>query len=325
MIRSLGAVLLIALVIAGCGKLPRPFGREEGDTNPLADNIFLDGVSVPPVTGSTRPMGELLSGAVAKSLEKKYEIPAAVSGLNRSRFLLAGQVIYNQPGSGAQTDISVYWTLTERDKDLVGDFVQDIDVTALEWEYGSPQVIELIGNDASERAARMILGNRLDDANRDRLLGRKGVYLAEVAGAPGDGNVALRRAMSVALAGAGVPIATVDEKAAFDVKGSVELDDPENGAQAVRILWQVFDLDGKLLGRADQANVVPAGSLDGRWGQTAAFVAAAALDGILDIINKHQPNQMRAPDLGSGPARPRVTPSYQNLPQIPGRAPPPPN
>lgn len=324
MIRKICALFLIALVISSCGKLPRPFGRDEGDINPLADNIFLDGVSVPPVTGSTRPMGELLSSAVARALEKKYEIPAAVSGLDRSRFLLAGHVIYNQPGSNAATDISVYWTLTERNKDLVGDFVQDIDVTAVEWDYGSPQVIELIGNDASERAATMILGDRLDDANRDRLLGRKGVYLADVTGAPGDGNMALRRAMSVALAGAGVPIAMESEKSAFNVRGSVELGDPENGAQAVRILWEVFDIDGKMLGRADQANAVPAGSLDGRWGQTAAFVAAAALDGILNIINEHRSDEFRAPDLGGGPSRPKASPPSRNLPQIPGRAPPPP-
>lgn len=325
MIRKTVAFMVIALMIAGCGKLPRPFERDEGAANPLADNIFLDAVSVPPVTGSTRPMGELLSTAVAKSLEKQYQIPAAVQGLDRSRFLLTGQVVTNDRQTGAATDISVHWTLAERDKAPVGIFIQDIDVTATEWEYGSPQVIEMIGNDAGERTARLVLGDRFGDAGKDRLLGRRGVHLVGVQGAPGDGNAALRRAMFVALAGAGVAMTPDPEKAVFQVQGIVELGLPENGAQSIQIAWEVNDVNNASLGRAAQANIVPAGSLDGRWGQTAAFIAAAAVDGVLDIIDRHDPTQLRAPDLGTGPAQPIGPSKTRVLDQIPGRAPPPPS
>lgn len=324
MIRKLIACCVITLLVVGCGKLPRPFEREEGVSNPLADDIFLDGVAVPPVTGSTRPMGELLSAAVAKTLEKKYQIPAAMQGLNRSRFLLTGQVMINDRQTGAPTDISVHWTLVERDKQTVGDFIQDIDVSATEWEYGSPQVIEMIGNDAGERAARLVLGDRFGDAGKDRLLGRRGVYLADVQGAPGDGNSSLRRAMFVALAGAGVAITPDPKKAVFKVQGTVELDAPDNAAQAIRIAWIVSDVGDAQLGRAAQANIVPAGSLDERWGQTAAFIAAAAIDGILNIIDQHDPTQLRAPDLGGGPAQSIGPSKVRKLDQIPGRAPPPP-
>lgn len=324
MIRRLIACCVIALLVVGCGKLPRPFERDEGVAYPLADNIFFDGVSVPPVTGSTRPMGELLSKAVAKTLEKKYEILAAMQGLNRSRFLLTGQVLVNDPQSGAPTDISVLWTLTERDKEKIGEFIQDIDVTATEWEYGSPQVIEMIGNDAGERVARLVLGDRFGGGGQDLLLGRRGVYLADVQGAPGDGNASLRRAMFVALAGAGVAMTPDPKKAVFRVKGTVELGEPDNASQAIRIAWDVIDVNDAPLGTAAQANIIPAGSLDGRWGQTAAFIAAAAVDGVLNIIDQHDPTQLRAPDLGAGPAR-AVGPSRTRiLDQVPGRAPPPP-
>lgn len=324
MMRRLIACCVIALIVAGCGKLPRPFERDEGVSYPLADNIFLDGVAVPPVTGTTRPMGKLLSTAVAKTLEKKYEIPAAVQGLDRSRFLLAGEVLTNNRQTGAPTDVSVRWTLTERDKEIVGNFIQDIDVTVIEWEYGSPQVIEMIGNDAGERVAKMVLGDRFGEAGQDRLLGRRGVYLADVQGAPGDGNASLRRAMFVALAGAGVAMTPDPKKAVFLVQGIVELGAPDNGAQAIRIAWDVNDVNDASLGRASQANVVPAGSLDGRWGQTAAFIAAAALDGVLNIIDQHDPTQLRAPDLGGGPSRPVGPSRTRILDQVPGRAPPPP-
>jgi len=325
MMRRLIACSLIALIVIGCGKLPRPFERDEGVANPLADNIFLDGVAVPPVTGTTRPMGKLLSTAVTKNLEKQYQIPAAMEGLDRSRFLLTGEVLTNDRQSGARTDISVSWTLTERDKDIVGNFIQDIDVTAIEWEYGSPQIIEMIGKDTSERTARLVLGERFGEAGQDRFLGRRGVYLADVQGAPGDGNASLRRAMFVALAGAGVSMTPDPKKAVFAVKGIVELGTPDNGAQAIRIAWEVSDVNDAQLGRASQANVVPAGSLDGRWGQTAAFIAAAALDGVLNIIDQHDPTQLRAPDLGGGPSRPIGPSKTRILDQVPGRAPPPPS
>ncbi len=324
MMRRLIACCAIALVVAGCGKLPRPFERDQGVSYPLADNIFLDGVAVPPATGTTRPMGKLLSTAVAKTLEKKYQILAAMQGLDRSRFLLAGEVLTNDRQSGAPTDISVRWTLTERGKEIVGDFIQDIDVTVIQWEYGSPQVIEMIGNDAAERVARLILGNRFGESGQDRMLGRRGVYLADVQGAPGDGNASLRRAMFVALAGAGVVMTPDPEKAVFQIQGIVELDAPDNGGQAIRIAWEVSDVNDAPLGRASQANVVPVGSLDGRWGQTAAFIAAAALDGVLNIIDQHDRTQLRAPDLGGGPSRPIGPSRTRILDQVPGRAPPPP-
>jgi hypothetical protein len=325
MIRKIIGCMLVALMVVGCGKLPRPFERAEQGGNSLADNIFLDAVSVPPVSGSTLPMGKLLSSAVAKTLEKKYEIPAAVEGLSRSRFLLTGEVVLNAPNSGAPTEISVHWKLNERDKALIGDFIQDIDVTKTEWDYGSPQVIELIGNDAGERTARLVLGDRFGAAGQDRMLGRRGVHLSGITGAPGDGRTALRRAMFVALAGAGIAMTPDPETAVFQVNGTVEMGPPDNGGQAIRIAWDVSDVNGQQLGRAAQANIVPAGSLDGPWGQTAAFIAAAAVDGVIDIIDKHDPTQLRAPDLGGGPAKPIGPSQLRQLEQIPGRAPPPPS
>jgi hypothetical protein len=47
-----------------------------------------------------------------------------------------------------------------------------------------------------------------------------------------------------------------------------------------------MDPGGKQLGVVKQENAVPQGSLDGRWGDVANFVAAAAAPGILAIIEK---------------------------------------
>jgi hypothetical protein len=133
----------------------------------------------------------------------------------------------------------------------------------------------------------------------------------------------------VALGGGGLKLASDPAKALFTLSGIVEMGKPENNAQSIRIEWLVKDVDGNVVGRAEQANVVAAGSLDGTWGRTAAFVAAAATEGIVSVVERNDPTRLRGPDLGA-PRRPRVLPSSAPPPapalkQVPGRAPPPPS
>ena len=73
---------------------------------------------------------------------------------------------------------------------------------------------------------------------------------------------------------------------------------------------------------------VAAGRLDGNWGRTAAFVAAAATEGIIKVVERNNPNKMRAPNLGAprgpNPIPQSSPPPTPYLPEVPGRAPPPP-
>lgn len=273
-------------------------------------------------------MGKLLADAVVQRLEKDYEIPAAIRGLDKSRYILTGHVRNPAADGGVGTGnagIVIGWQLDERRGGFVTNFVEEIDATAVEWDYGSPEILATVGDKVSERVARFVLGDRFDAAGSDRYLGRRGIYVAEVTGAPGDGNTSLRRAMSVALAGNGLRLANAEDQAAFNLIGDVEMGQPDSGAQTIKIVWTVQGVDKDVLGRAQQNNAVPAGSLDGRWGQTAAFVAAAALEGITGIVAQHDPSKLRAPALGPEPARrSEPTPPTRSLPQVPGRAPPPP-
>ncbi len=320
------ATLLLVVAVAACGPLPRPFGRDQGEVpKPLARNISLDTIEVEPLSGTTRPMGELLARAVAKQLEREYEIPAALSGLDKSRYILTGHVHMQQIPGSDEPDISIGWQLDVRGGDVLANYVEEVEATQIEWDYGAPDLLDEIGRQAGEWAARAILGERFDDAGTDRLLGKRGVYVTDVTGAPGDGNSALRRSMIVALGGHGLKMAEGIEVAAFAVSAEISVGIPEDGAQAVRIVWSVRDVTGAIVGRAEQANAVPAGSLDGRWGQTAAFVAAAAVDGVVDIIARNDPSKLRAPNLGAPSSRSTTPPPpSRQLPRTPGRAPPPP-
>lgn len=328
MLRAASILVLAVFVLTGCGKLPRPFERDAENTpNALATNIFFEGVEVLPITGTTPPMGLLVSQSVVKHLEKDYEIPAATGGLDRSRFVLTGNVVTHDGSTAARTLYSIGWQLSARGEGPISTFVQDVPASRTEWDYGSPPILNQIGSSVSTRVAKLVLGDRFNSAGQDRFLGRNGVLIGDVTGAPGDGNAALKRSMAVALGGGGLKIARNPEEAVFTVTAHVDVSVPEKGAQAVKILWLVKGVDGKEVGRAEQANAVPAGSLDGRWGRTAAFVAAAAMDGIMSVIKRHDPSKLRVPDLGSGSRKRYEVPVFpkSNLKQIPGRAPPPPN
>ncbi len=325
MIRPLALLMLLVMTVTACGQLPRPFGRDGAtDANPLADTLYWEGVEVPPLTGTTPPMGRLLARAVASELEKTYQIPAAITGLDRSQYLLDGHVNIARSGVLDLPRYSITWTLKERRGGTVAEFTEEISASQFEWDYGSPAIIRRVGESIGLRVAKLALGERFNTAGQDRFLGREGVYVTAVNGAPGDGNTSLRRAMTVALGGGGLQLANDPASALFTVGADVAVGAPENGAQSVSIVWTVRDIEGSAIGTAEQANAVPAGSLDGVWGQTAAFAAAAASDGIIGIIAPVNQRRFSVPDLGSGPHR-RGGPPPASLPQIPGRAPPPPS
>ncbi|MBO6519472.1 MAG: hypothetical protein JJ900_01165 [Rhodospirillales bacterium] len=327
--RAAISLFLALFIVSACGPLPRPFGRDDGDSGTkLARQIFFEGVEVQPMTGTTKPMSELIADAVIGRLQNTYEIPASYQGMDRSEFVLLGHVVDNQADPGVSEPISVEWQLLRRDGEVLERFVDAVDASRLEWDYGSAPMLEKIGERISTRVAKAVLGERFGTTGQDRLLGRAGVYIGQVTGAPGDGNVSLRRAMAVALGGGGVRLTNNPVEAIFTLSGTVEMGSPENNAQSIRIVWDVKDVDGQVVGTARQSNVVAAGSLDGSWGRTAAFVAAAATEGIIKVVRQNDPNKLRAPNLGA-PRPPRdipqtAPPRTPILKQQPGRAPPPP-
>lgn len=327
--RAIALFCLALILLTACGPLPRPFGRDEGEPgNRLASQIFFEGVEVQPMTGTTKPMSELVADAIIDRLQHTYEIPASYRGMDRSEFVLMGHVVDNRTDPESARPVSIEWQLLRRDGEIVEKFVDAVEANRLEWDYGAAPVLEKIGERIGTRVAKAVLGERFGTSGQDRLLGRAGVFIGAVTGAPGDGNSSLRRAIAVALGGGGLRLTNNPVEALFTLVGTVEMGAPDNNAQSIRILWEIEDVDGKVVGRAEQNNVVAAGSLDGNWGRTAAFVAAAATEGIIKVVERNNPNKMRAPNLGAprapNPIPQSSPPPTPNLPQVPGRAPPPP-
>ena len=71
------------------------------------------------------------------------------------------------------------------------------------------------------------------------------------------------------------------------VKGFVNVSPPYNGSNDIAITWLVATKEGRELGKVTQNNRVPAGSLNGRWGDVAYIIAQGGSIGIIDIVEQH--------------------------------------
>ncbi len=146
--------------------------------------------------------------------------------------------------------------------------------------------------------------------------GRPAFLVNRVAGAPGNGNEALTAALRSALRARDITISTDPRQAGFVIDGRVRLTQPVNGRQLARITWTVNTITGEQVGRAVQENNVVAGTLDGEWGRVAEIVAGAAVKGVEELFGAAE-NRVAGED--ALPSIPDI-----DLPQVPGRAPPPP-
>lgn len=147
--------------------------------------------------------------------------------------------------------------------------------------------------------------------------GQPSFLIKPVRGAPGNGNEALTAALKTALRGRDLTISEDPRQAGFVIQGVVDTGEPVSGRQYIRIIWRVDTVTGDEVGKAVQENTVIAGSLDGEWGHVAEVVSNAAVRGIKDLFGEADDRISSREPL---PEFPDV-----QLPEVPGRAPPPPS
>ena len=114
----------------------------------------------------------------------------------------------------------------------------------------------------------------------------KAVAVIPVKGAMGRGNGELTSAMRRTLTAAGWTVLKAPAKNALTISGRVEMAEVSGNMQNVALKWAVQAPDGGKLGDVNQANNVPAGSLDEGWGEIAGFAVEAAATGIFELINR---------------------------------------
>jgi hypothetical protein len=178
------------------------------------------------------------------------------------------------------------YTLRDADGNPLGEHAGRA-VPASAWADGGEELLRSAATEAAPALATLV--GRADSLRRtgdERAVGvgPPVVLLKPVRGAPGDGNRSLTARMAERLAGLGLQVQDQAEGAGYAVEGVVTVTPPERGMQRVEIVWTVSRRDGYDLGRVLQLNEIPAGSLNGLWGDIAFVVADEASGGVRDVI-----------------------------------------
>lgn len=111
-------------------------------------------------------------------------------------------------------------------------------------------------------------------------LSRQGRIKVEVGFAPGDGQTALREALTEALAARAPAGARLD----MEVLGNISISTLETHETEVTLEWRVTRPDGSLLGAVTQTGATSPDRIAAYWGDFAKEAAAPAADGILALL-----------------------------------------
>jgi hypothetical protein len=211
---------------------------------------------------------------------RNHETPASTLGGNRRSLKLTGDAAETRV-SGDRAAVQILWVLTDADGKTLGTDQQRRDLATTDWARGSAAA--LAGLAESEVA---VLTPLVQDTPPVAVKTARRVAVRTIAGAPGDGERSLTRAITFALQKADLEV-TPDASSALIVFGRVTVEPaPQPRQQHVTISWSVLKPDGSSAGEVKQENTIPQGSLDGAWGEIALAVASAAVDGLVEVINR---------------------------------------
>ena len=272
--------------LAACQPLPHPFAddvpRRGSQILVLRDSAS---VTIAPIAGTPRPTAERLGPAMASALQQR-EIAASAKTASIGSYELLGR-IEEMPPSGDKAVLVADWQLRDPTGESLGERTERLEAPVHDWEQGAEDAVARLAAVSADRLAALLQDEAPSEAE---LGGQTRLLISGVEGAPGDGGQSLPRAITEILKRQDVAIVT-DPQGSADLvlDADVVVAKPKAGKQNVKIVWRVRRKDGGEIGTVGQENDVPAGLLDGAWGDVAYMVAASAQDGIMQLVARGAP------------------------------------
>ena len=272
--------LLALLLVAACNGAPPPIMARTAPAAALSPPDSA-GIYVLPCENAPAASARALAAAMATALQHA-DVPASAQSSNRESYHLQ-PVATATSGLDGQATIRVVWELHNAAGKAVGSISSGTVADAAAWQRGDDKLAATLAAPAAPVVAKLIAGGVSPPLASLNPV----VALRPVAGAPGDGDRSLTRAMSSALTRANLTLAAApSDKKDFIVAGTVEVSPANGPQQQVKVTWVLMRPDGSEIGRVKQENAVPAGSLDGAWGDVAYAVAGAAAPGVRRLIEE---------------------------------------
>ena len=289
----LALVLILCVALAACGDLPRPFQPADKSTQAWLGpgDVAWGSILVPPIGGLPAHQSAALVDEVVKALHLR-DVPADTHAGGRGSIVLAGHV---SVAAG-----KLRWSLITPDGKTALRF-EEPTLGAQASDAPAPD-LAAVAERAAARVAAVLKPPATEDPGGPPQLP---VAIETVRGAPGDGGIALARAMRHSLARIGVTVADNPEDGRLTIQGwvSVSRDDTATDSATVTIAWDVLHPDGSRLGTVTQSNRVGEDQLTGAWGVLPRLVARAGAPGIAQLLDQPDVRQLAQSPQRKTPAR----------------------
>ncbi len=285
--------LLAALLTAACGPVPRPFRPDtKGDDDLLLlrnggsvkvlplEQGAPGGPDVPGAPAVPRAMAEYLAAAL-----RADGFAATAQSDQPTQFTLRGRgVVQSLPGG--REEILTLWELVNAGGKRLAQRGARSELAAGAWQRAEPQALKQVALQASRALASLVRDPDPTQGDIPRQADGR-VLLAPIEDAPGDSARLLSQAFMAEMRRQESDIFTTSDGPAVIIVCEVGLGAPRDGWQSVAITWRVLEaVSGEELGRVDQRNRVPAGSLDRSWAPVVLPIVEGAAAGIADLLSK---------------------------------------
>lgn len=241
-------------------------------------------VTIAPIEGKPRATAEKLGPAMASALQQR-EIAASDKTASIGSYELVGRIQEMAPAKEGAALVAL-WELRDPSGERLGERVERLEAPAAAWEEGNDEAVARLAAASAAQLAALLQ----DDAPTEAEIGgRTRLLIGAVTGAPGDGGESLASSIKQILQKQDLAIITDPQKADLVLNADVAVAQPKAGKQNVKILWHLRRKDNVEIGTVGQENDVPAGLLDGAWGDVAYMVAVSAQDGIMQLVARGAP------------------------------------
>jgi hypothetical protein len=287
MLFRLTPCLLVLLLLTSCGDLPEPFLGNPGPAGRILAQPPAPRLAVPPPSNALLPdaANSMMANTLASALQAQ-EVPAIAGPARRSDWKLVTSARLQGPS------VIPEFTVVDPSGNDRGK-AEGIPVPAAAWSAASAATLQRAAVSSAPQIALLLtnIETAIERANPNSLYNRPArVMVANVTGAPGDGDETLTDQMRLRLATLGPEVQTTPTNADFIVDGQVRVVPVADRKQRVEIQWIVKSAAGDERGRVIQLNEIPAGSLNRTWGDVAVEVATQAAGGVSDVLRRQTGN-----------------------------------
>jgi hypothetical protein len=276
--RQAGLALLLAL--AGCAAFPRPF--EHQGENPLLQIEEAKGLALALDPQAPEAFGPALIRALGKQ-----EVPSTLAAPRPGAFLLDLRLEEAKLPGGLLV-LGFLWEIRDGAGLAVGHHEQRVRVLEALWREGEQAAMRSIAEEAAPSLAKLLLAAENAPVPQPAKPSALRIALEPIDGAPGDGGQSLKTALKAALGILHIEAVEdlADRDVAFVLSARVKVTPAGKGIENVALVWSLFDLEGGEIGQVEQENVIPAGRLNGRWGEVASLAAQGAAEGLADLVRR---------------------------------------